>query len=192
MLLPGAVVGVGAAWALAAYVTDYHIKLAVGLIALLACTAGGIIGVLAGDLLPVSWREWRVIREVAELSVAVRRVLLTVSTGVPVAALAILIHVLTATAMYILASGLRMPLGLFDCLVLTPPIMLLSAVPISIAGWGVREAVTVGALAMLGIATEPALALSLLMGATTLANGILGVVPLVLGGERLRGLRVLI
>jgi len=32
VLLPGAVVGVGAAWLLAAYVTDAHVKLAVGLI----------------------------------------------------------------------------------------------------------------------------------------------------------------
>lgn len=33
VLIPGAVVGVGAAWLLAAYVTDSHVKLAVGLIA---------------------------------------------------------------------------------------------------------------------------------------------------------------
>jgi hypothetical protein len=37
---------------------------------------------------------------------------------------------------------------------------------------------------MIGIGTEPALALSVLMGFTMMANGLVGVVPLVLGGRR--------
>ena len=42
----------------------------------------------------------------------------------------------------------------------------------------------VGALSMIGIGTEPALALSVLMGFTALANGVIGVLPLMFGGQR--------
>jgi hypothetical protein len=42
----------------------------------------------------------------------------------------------------------------------------------------------VGALSMIGIGTEPALALSVLLGFTMLANGLIGVLPLMFGGQR--------
>ena len=73
---------------------------------------------------------------------------------------------------------------MLDCVLLTPPITLLSAVPISIAGWGVREGVMVGALSMVGIGTEHALALSVLLGVAMLGNGLVGLLPLAFGGER--------
>jgi hypothetical protein len=41
-----------------------------------------------------------------------------------------------------------------------------------------------GPNAMVGIGTESALALSVLLGVTALANGLVGLLPLTLGGER--------
>jgi len=91
--------------------------------------------------------------------------------------------------MFVFAADMGLPLTIFDCLLLIPPVMLLSAVPISISGWGVREGVMVGALAMMGIGTEQALALSVLLGFALLANGLIGVVPLAFGGERFMAIR---
>ena len=85
---------------------------------------------------------------------------------------------------------MRLPLTIVDCLLLIPPIMLLTAVPVSISGWGVREGVMVGALSMMGIATEQALALSVLMGFVLLANGLVGGLPLAFGGERFAAVRI--
>jgi glycosyltransferase 2 family protein len=62
-------------------------------------------------------------------------------------------------------------------------------VPISIAGWGVREGVMVGVLGGIGIGAEHALALSVAVGATSLANGLIGVLPLALGSQRFRAFR---
>ena len=98
--------------------------------------------------------------------------------------LAIIVHTLSAVAMVVLASGLGLPLTLLDCVLLIPPITLLAAVPVSISGWGVREGVMVGALSLLGIRPEPALALSILLGFGVLANGLIGLLPLAFGGQR--------
>ena len=73
---------------------------------------------------------------------------------------------------------------MLDCVLLMPPIMLLAAVPVSIAGWGVREGVMVGALSMVGIGTEPALALSVLLCVSMLGNALIGLLPLAFGGQR--------
>lgn len=155
-----------------------------GLLAVLACGLLGTVVFFACDIAPNDWRRIRVVRELAELSVAARRLLLHGTDALVIGALALAIHSLTAVVMFTFADSMGVRLTLLDCVLLTPPIMLLSAVPISIAGWGVREGVMVGALSMIGIGTEPALALSVLLGVTVLANGLIGLVPLAFGGQR--------
>jgi uncharacterized membrane protein YbhN (UPF0104 family) len=153
---------------------------------------GGLAGTavfFGGDLLPKRWQRPRLVGELALLSATARHVLLTDRTGAAVAGLAVLIHLITALVMFCFSRSLGLPLTLLDCLLFTPPIMLLSAVPISIAGWGVREGVVVGALSMIGVGTEPALALSVLMGFTMLANALIGVLPLAFGGRRYLAVR---
>jgi len=160
-----------------------------GLIAVLACGLLGTVVFFTCDAIPAAWRRLRVMRELAELSAAARRILLHSASALVIGPLALVVHVLTATVMCVFATSLRLPLTFLDCVLLMPPMMLLAAVPLSIAGWGVREGVVVGALSMIGIGTEPALALSVLMGFTMMANGLVGVVPLVLGGRRYVAIR---
>lgn len=155
-----------------------------GLIAVLACGLLGTVVFFTCDALPAAWRRLRVVRELAELSAAARRLLLHSASALAIGPLALVVHLITAAVMCVFAASLRLPLTFLDCALLMPPIMLLAAVPLSIAGWGVREGVVVGALSMVGIGTEPALALSLLLGVAALGNGLIGLVPLVLGGER--------
>lgn len=154
------------------------------LLAVLTCGLAGTAAFFGCDTMPESWRQVRVARELAELSAAARRLLLHGTDGVVIGALALVVHVLTASAMYTFADSLGLPLTWLDCVLLTPPIVLLAAVPISIAGWGVREGVMVGALSMVGISTEQALALSVLLGVALLGNGLVGLLPLAFGGER--------
>ncbi len=155
-----------------------------GLVLLLAGGLAGTIAFFTSDLIPRAWQRVRVIRELATVSGAARALMLSRTKGPAVAVVGILVHVITALVMFGFARDLALPLTLLDCLLFTPPIMLLAAVPISIAGWGVREGVMVGALSMVGIGTESALALSILVGFTMLANGLLGVFPLLFGGQR--------
>jgi uncharacterized membrane protein YbhN (UPF0104 family) len=149
--------------------------------------AAGVVGTvvfLACDALPRAWSRVRVVRQLAELSTAARRLLVTGRSALVIGPLALLLHALSAAIMYVFAADMRLPLTPLDCLVLIPPVMLLSAIPISVSGWGVREGVMVGVLSMLGIAAEQALALSVLIGCVLLANGLIGALPLAFGGKR--------
>jgi hypothetical protein len=73
---------------------------------------------------------------------------------------------------------------LADAAVLVPPILLAAALPVSLAGWGIREGVAVVLLAQVGISSAQALAISIAFGVTALVPGLIGGISFV--GERAR------
>lgn len=90
--------------------------------------------------------------------------------------LSILIHLLAISAFFLngLAVGLDFPLQVY--LTLVPPVVLLTILPISLAGWGVREGAMVGFFLLVGADKTKVLALSLLSGLTMLASSLPGLV----------------
>lgn len=89
----------------------------------------------------------------------------------------VFVQVIGAAAVYSIAQSLGVRLGLLQCLALMPIVVLATAVPISIAGWGVREVAMVAVLASVGVTHENALLISLFYGglavATSLPGGVL-------------------
>lgn len=67
-------------------------------------------------------------------------------------------------AMYVLALAVNIHVGYVEFLLLMPPVVLATMLPISIAGWGVRETALVFVLGLVGVAPERALLLSVLIG----------------------------
>jgi hypothetical protein len=59
-------------------------------------------------------------------------------------------------------------------MVLMPPVLLVMTLPISIAGWGVREQAMVVAFALVNVPGEGALALSIMFGLMGLVIGLPG------------------
>jgi len=55
-----------------------------------------------------------------------------------------------------------------DCFFLVPPVILAMTLPISIAGWGVREGAMIVTLGLVGVPQESALVLSILFGLGTM------------------------
>ena len=94
-------------------------------------------------------------------------------------------HALMATVVFLIGRGLGLDAGFVDCLVLVPPVMLTAVLPVSYAGWGVREAAMVGAFGMTGMASGDALTLSLVFAATLVASRLPGGVVLLLGRWKL-------
>ncbi len=97
---------------------------------------------------------------------------------------ALLIHLVTAAACYALARGVGAQLSVTDAGVLIPPVVLLTAVPISISGWGVREGAMVACLGLAGVPSEQALSVSLLLGAISVIIGLVGGVIWLASPER--------
>ncbi|AMA58819.1 lysylphosphatidylglycerol synthase transmembrane domain-containing protein [Bradyrhizobium sp. CCGE-LA001] len=97
---------------------------------------------------------------------------------------ALLIHLVTAAACYVLARGVGAQLSVVDAGILIPPVVLLTAVPISISGWGVREGAMVACLGLAGVPSEQALSVSLLLGAISVIIGLVGGVIWLASPER--------
>ncbi len=57
---------------------------------------------------------------------------------------------------------------------LIPLVMVASAIPISVAGWGVREGAMVAALGLVGVGEAQAFAISLLLGLMLIVAGLPG------------------
>ena len=138
------------------------------------------LGVVASIVLfsiasvPKGLRRWAIVRGVTQLSSAFRKMVRRPSVGVSVLGLSILGHVIIVSAIYAIVSGLDLPVGFVDCLVLVPAVMLLATVPISIAGWGVREGAMVTAFALVGASASGAVTVSILFGVTMIAIGLPG------------------
>lgn len=98
--------------------------------------------------------------------------------------LGISVHLLTVLLGFVLALGLGAQVSFFSCLAVIAPALLVSYVPISIAGWGVREASFVLGFSLIGVEKETALLISLGIGVLVLLVSLLGGVLWVGSGMR--------
>ncbi|HEU4539472.1 MAG TPA: lysylphosphatidylglycerol synthase transmembrane domain-containing protein [Polyangiaceae bacterium] len=79
---------------------------------------------------------------------------------------------------YCAARAVNAPLSVFPLLALVPPALFAMSVPISIGGWGLREASAVALWAMAGLPETEAMASSVLYGALTLLSTLPGALVL--------------
>ncbi len=78
--------------------------------------------------------------------------------------ISVIVHIFSILAIYGLALSVEVDLSLQTLLVAIPPVFLLTIVPISLAGWGVRESGMVGILMLVGSQKEEILVISVLYG----------------------------
>jgi uncharacterized protein (TIRG00374 family) len=95
--------------------------------------------------------------------------------------LSVMIHFLTILALYELARAVGMRLTLDVFLVVVPPVFLLMLIPISLAGWGLRESAMVGLFMLIGQNKEMILSISILYGVMLLVCSLPGLAVWVRG-----------
>ncbi len=145
-----------------------------GLLAMLPLTFLGTSVLASLDWMPERCRRLPVFGDLARLAANSRRVLLAPATAIPLLLLSILSHALAAGAVYAFAVGLQLNLSFWDCLALFPAVILVTLIPISFAGWGLREGAMVVLFGFAGVEPDTALALSLAFGATLMASALPG------------------
>lgn len=153
-------------------VSDQAAILAIG-----GLTLAGVAGtavLLTLDRLPKRLIVHPAVASFVRFGVLVRFLLLESERRALLFGSALLIHLVTAAACYALARGVGAQLSVADAGVLIPPVVLLTAVPISISGWGVREGAMVACLGLAGVPSEEALSVSLLLGAISVIIGLIG------------------
>jgi glycosyltransferase 2 family protein len=93
-------------------------------------------------------------------------------------------HALSVAAAWMCARAVGAPVNFIDLLFLLPPVILVSTVPLSIAGWGVRESSMVMAFGAAGLAPADGLLLSILFGAMNFIVGAIGGLVWIMGGRK--------
>ncbi len=88
--------------------------------------------------------------------------------------LSIAIHLMAMTAFFILGVGIGLDFSLGVYLVLVPPVVLLTILPISLAGWGIREGAMIGFFLLVGADRSRVLTFSLLYGLLALTCSLPG------------------
>ncbi len=91
-------------------------------------------------------------------------------------------HLLTVAATWCFAKSLGVALSPLQALLVAPPVVLLAALPISLAGWGVREASSVLVFSVVAVPASQAVSVSVSLGLALLVTGLPGL--FVVLGER--------
>jgi uncharacterized membrane protein YbhN (UPF0104 family) len=155
-----------------AHVGDTATRLAFA--AILLAGAAGIAAIILARRIPEHLLPARLRDPIHKLSEATHAAYLHPAVSLPVLGLSVVVHGLIVMSVHVIAVGLGLDVGLFESLVLVPAVILLSTVPISIGGWGLREGLMVVALGLAGIAADAALSVSILFGLAQIAAGLPG------------------
>ena len=176
-----AIGGLGAA--LCADVLAPWLRLPAGAFAALML-AGTALWLATPWTLPALLRRWGV-RWLAPLRAAAQRPDFNRQMGWQALASAA-VQVLSAAALAAggLALGVQLPLAAWAFAI--APVFLMAALPVSVGGWGTREAAAVASLAPFGVAAPAAVGVGVIYGLYALVQGAMGALAFGLPGQSAR------
>lgn len=111
---------------------------------------------------------------VNELSRDARTCLFSRRHGAVIVALSVVIQLLQIVTVWFLAQAIGIGVGILPIAAFVPTVILITSLPISIAGWGVREQAFVFFMAFFGVAAAPALTASILLGLVWIVTSVPG------------------
>ena len=109
-----------------------------------------------------------------EFAAVLIRILKARPQGPAVIGISVINQLVLGGIVYFIARRLHVEIGLLTAIALFSPAMLLSMLPISLGGWGVREAALVWLLGTVNVPQDASLAISVLFGVVTTAAGLAG------------------
>ncbi len=143
---------------------------------IIAMAVSGFVGVfilvLLGD---VKWlTSNRVTKLIHDLSHRIRTVYRSGRTITIQVFLSVVIHLLSMLTVYLIGLSIGLEYDLFIYLVVVPPVILLTIIPLSLAGWGVRESGMIGLFLLIGAEKASILSMSLIYGLMLVAASMPG------------------
>jgi len=150
----------------------------------LAALAGGA-GFLVLGVLPWPWlKRWWGTHHIHACAVIANRIIFSRQGGPTIAVLSLLVHVLAVVIAWCVVQSIAAPVAFGQIFQLIPPVMLITMLPISIAGWGVREATMGLAFGYAGLMTNEGINISLLYGAVSFIVGAFGGLVWIFSAEK--------
>lgn len=137
----------------------------------------GLLGLYAIHVICKRLPNWRLAQWIGYFLASLKMLWVRPFMSLSSLAYAMVAHGCFSLCCYVLAQSLHIDLSLSDALTLMPLVLLISIMPLSIGGWGVREVGMVGMLALAGVpaaqATLMGIEIGLLNIILTLPAGIL-------------------
>ncbi len=167
-------------------IVDEKGRYAIALLGLAAIGAGA--GFLLLGWLPWRWLDsWFPTRHLRACSQVANQVIFGRKTAPRIAVVSISIHLLAIVMIWMIAQSIVAAGQPVQLLAVVPPVMLITMLPISIAGWGLREATMMVAFGYAGLPQADGLTVSLLYGAMIFAIGAAGGIVWILSSEKAAG-----
>jgi hypothetical protein len=145
-----------------------------------------MIFVLIGTRFPHWLERWALPRHLSAASKAAATLCSSPRSIGYVIACSIAVHLLTIVSAWCCVMAIAAPVSIAQVLMLLPPVLMISTIPVSIAGWGVRESSMITAFAFAGLAESDGLTLSVLFGAASFVVGLTGGIVWILSVKRVR------
>lgn len=129
---------------------------------LLVSMAGLFLGILSMDKIVTGrFQKVRVYAAISQFSADARKTLCRVECFAPILGTAFVNQAILVYVVFLIAKGIEIPLAVFDCAMLLPAVTLVTALPISLAGWGVREMAMVTTFGYAAVSSSDALLVSI-------------------------------
>ncbi len=144
------------------------------LILAIAVTAVGWLIVVAVRIVPAWLVRWRLGEKIVRVWGTVRQVLARPQPALGAVGLAMMAHVMSIAAILALCRAAGVDAPALTLAALTTPVLLLINIPVSIGGWGLREAGMVSALAIIAVPAEPAFLVGAVFGLLQLGQAAVG------------------
>jgi uncharacterized membrane protein YbhN (UPF0104 family) len=149
-----------------------------------AALAGGVGFLVLGRLRWPWLKRWWGTHHLHACSVIANRVIFSRQRGPTIAVLSVLVHVLAVVIAWCVVQSIAAPVLFGQIFQLIPPVMLITMLPISIAGWGVREATMGLAFGYAGLMANEGVNVSLLYGAVSFIVGAVGGLVWIVSAEK--------
>ncbi len=136
--------------------------------------AAGSAGVVVFGAVPLRLCRFRAFAGIAVLGADARALCRAGRAAGLALGIALLGHAITAASVHVLAVGVGATVSPWDSLAVVPMVILIVLLPVSFAGWGVREGAMVTLFGVAGVPGEVALVVSILFGVLLLAAALPG------------------
>ncbi|WP_407155595.1 lysylphosphatidylglycerol synthase transmembrane domain-containing protein [Bradyrhizobium sp. STM 3557] len=164
-------------------IADQQGRLALLLVDVAALAAGA--GFLIFGHLPFAFlKRWWLTRHIHACSVIANQVIFNRTNGLWISILSLAIHVMAVGIAWCAVRSIAASASFEQIFMLTPPIMLITMLPISIAGWGVREATMMVAFGYAGLSPADGTVVSILYGAVYFIVGAFGGLVWIFSAEK--------
>lgn len=99
--------------------------------------------------------------------------------------LSLAIHLFSIIAIFLIGRSVEMEFDLLTFAVIVPPVILLTLIPVSLAGWGVREGAMIGLFTLIGADKTVVLSMSILYGVVLIVSSLPGLHVYLAGRHRI-------